>query len=80
MSVQTTEQNIEHILHQIFNDENISYDHSRFAGGLTNYNYFVEIHGDEYIVREPGVSTELMINRFAEHVNNDIASKLGIKL
>ena len=78
MSVQTTEQNIEHILHQIFNDENISYDHSRFAGGLTNYNYFVEIHGDEYIVREPGVSTELMINRFAEHVNNDIASKLGI--
>ncbi|MGP1441338.1 MAG: phosphotransferase [Anaerovoracaceae bacterium] len=72
------EQNIEQILHSIFDDESIVYDRSRFAGGLTNYNYFIEIRGNEYIVREPGVSTELIIDRHAEQTNNDLASKLDI--
>lgn len=78
MSLLNIEQNIEQILRDTFEDASIVYDRSRFAGGLTNYNYFIEINGKEYIVREPGVNTEFIIGRHFEQINNDLASKLGI--
>lgn len=65
-------------LRLIFNDDSIIFDKSRFAGGLTNYNYIMNIHGTEYVVRQPGGMTNQMIDRNIEKVNNSIASELGL--
>ncbi|MEY8000902.1 choline kinase family protein [Clostridium sp. Mt-5] len=65
-------------LRSIFNDNNIIFDKSRFAGGLTNYNYIMNINGTEYVIRQPGAMTNLMINRKKEKFNEKIAAKLGI--
>lgn len=65
-------------LRQIFKDENIVFDKSRFAGGLTNYNYIMNIKGVEYVIRQPGGMTEQIINRNIEMVNNNIASEFGV--
>ncbi|MCG8484098.1 MAG: choline kinase family protein [Clostridia bacterium] len=65
-------------LRLVFNDDSIIYDKSRFAGGLTNYNYIMNIKGTEYVVRQPGGMTNHMIDRKVEKVNNQIASELGL--
>jgi thiamine kinase-like enzyme len=65
-------------LRSIFNDDDLIYDKSRFAGGLTNYNYIMNIKGSEYIIRQPGGMTNQMIDRSVEKVNNRIASELGL--
>ncbi|QEK11481.1 phosphotransferase [Crassaminicella thermophila] len=65
-------------LRLVFNDDNIVFDRSRSAGGLTNYNYIMNIKGIEYVVRQPGGMTNLMIDRKNEKVNNTIASELGL--
>lgn len=65
-------------LNTVFEDNNIIFDKSRFAGGLTNYNYIMEIHGEEYVIRQPGGMTNLMIDRHVEMINSNIASQLGI--
>lgn len=62
----------------VFNDKNIIFDKSRFAGGLTNYNYIMDIHGTEYVIRQPGGMTNLMIDRKVEKINNNIALELGL--
>lgn len=62
----------------IFNDENIIFDKSRFAGGLTNYNYIMDINGTEYVIRLPGGMTNQMIDRNVEKTNNRIALNLGL--
>ena len=74
----TREQLVQSTLREVFHDPTILYDKSHFAGGLTNYNYIMGIHGKLYIIREPGVMTEQMLNRPAEQANNVIASELGI--
>jgi thiamine kinase-like enzyme len=65
-------------LRLIFNDDSIVFDKSRFAGGLTNYNYIMNIQGTEYVIRLPGGMTNEMIDRRIEKVNNSIASELGL--
>lgn len=65
-------------LRTVFNDESIIFDKSRFAGGLTNYNYIMDIGGTEYVIRQPGGMTNLMIDRCVEKVNNGIALELGL--
>lgn len=65
-------------LRLFFKDDNIIFDKSRFAGGLTNYNYIMNINGTEYVVREPGGMTDQMIDRKIEKINNHIASELGL--
>jgi len=65
-------------LRLVFNDNKIIFDKSRFAGGLTNYNYFMNIKGTEYVVRQPGGMTNEMIDRKIEKINNSIASELGL--
>ena len=74
----TREQLVQSTLREVFHDPTILYDKSHFAGGLTNYNYIMRIRGKLYIIREPGVMTEQMLNRPAEQANNVIASELGI--
>lgn len=69
---------IEKVLKNIYKDESLVFDKSRFAGGLTNYNYIMEIHGMEYVIRKPGIMTDLMIDRKIEKINNQIASEMGI--
>ena len=59
-------------------DESIVFDKSRFAGGLTNYNYIMTINGIEYVIRQPGGMTEQIIDRKMERVNNNIASEFGV--
>lgn len=66
------------ILQNLFADPSLIYDHSRYTGGMTNYNYITSIHGVSYVVREPGFKTEQIIDRAAEQRNNQIASDLGI--
>ena len=65
-------------LRLFFEDERIVFDKSRFAGGLTNYNYIMNIHGTEYVIRKPGNLTDQMIDRRIERVNNGIASEFGV--
>lgn len=65
-------------LRLIFNDETIIFDKSRFTGGLTNYNYIMNIKGTEYVIRQPGGMTNQMIDRKIEKVNNAIACELGL--
>lgn len=65
-------------LRLVFNDDSIIFDKSRFAGGLTNYNYIMNIQGTEYVIRQPGGMTNQMIDRKMEKINNHIASKLGL--
>src|SRR5690554_5406484 len=72
------EEIIQKKLRTIFNDDEIMFDKSRFAGGLTNYNYIMTIHGEEYVIRKPGGMTEQMIDRTVEKINNKITSQLGI--
>lgn len=69
---------VEKKLQEVFNDNQITFDKSRFAGGLTNHNYIMNIHGFEYVVRQPGCMTDQMIDRRIEKVNNEIASNLGL--
>ena len=72
------EELVQQKLRLVFKDDSIIFDKSRFAGGLTNYNYIMNIKGTEYVVRQPGGMTNLMIDRKIEMVNNSIASKLGL--
>ncbi|MBU3128276.1 phosphotransferase family protein [Clostridium tagluense] len=65
-------------LRLVFNDDSIIFDKSRFAGGLTNYNYFMNIKGTEYVVRQPGGMTNKMIDRKIEKINNLMASEFGL--
>lgn len=50
----------------------------RIGGGMTNTNFFVRVHGREYILRIPGACTEEMINRKNEQHNSALASAAGI--
>lgn len=50
----------------------------RPVGGMTNINYEVSIGNDRYIVRLPGLGTELFINRQEEKNNLQIGTELGI--
>ena len=65
-------------LRLVFHDDNIVFDKSRFTGGLTNYNYIMNIKGIEYVIRQPGGMTNQMIDREIEKVNNTIACELGL--
>ena len=69
---------IQEVLQSVFADPTLVYDRSQFAGGMTNYNYIMNIHGALYVIREPGFKTEQIIDRAAEQRNNQIASRLGI--
>ncbi|WP_407311427.1 phosphotransferase [Desulfosporosinus sp. SB140] len=72
------EELVQETLQHVFGDESIVFDKSRFAGGLTNYNYIMTIKGMEYVIRRPGGMTEQIIDRNIERVNNHIASEFGV--
>jgi len=72
------EELVQEKLRQVFHDESVVFDKSRFAGGLTNYNYIMDIKGTEYVIRQPGVMTEQMIDRRVERINNNIAAEFGV--
>lgn len=72
------EELIQKRLRQIFHDDSIVFDKSRFTGGLTNYNFIMNINGTEYVIRQPGGMTNQMIDRKIEKVNNTIACELGL--
>lgn len=72
------EELVQQTLRMVFQDNSLVFDKSRFAGGLTNYNYIMKIHGIEYVIREPGGMTDQMIDRRIEKGNNAIASELGL--
>ena len=72
------EELVQNKLRFVFNDDSIIFDKSRFAGGLTNYNYLMNIKGTEYVVRQPGGMTDQMIDRKIEKINNYMASEFGL--
>lgn len=72
------EELIQEKLRLVFNDDSIIFDKSRFAGGLTNYNYIMDIKGTEYVVRQPGGMTNIMIDRKIEKINNRMATEFGL--
>ena len=74
----TIEELVQETLRNTFDDEGIIFDKSRFAGGLTNYNYIMNIKGIDYVIRQPGGMTEQIIDRKIEMVNNCIASEFGV--
>lgn len=72
------EELVQEKLRHAFHDESMVFDKSRFAGGLTNYNYIMNIKGIDYVIRQPGGMTEQIIDRKIERVNNNIASEFGV--
>lgn len=74
----TIENLIQRSIRRVFNDDTLRFDKSRFAGGLTNYNYIMAIHGHDYVIRQPGGMTEKMINRYTELENGKRTTSLGI--
>lgn len=48
------------------------------AGGMTNKNYKLVVHGQAYIVRVAGNGTERFINRHSENTNSRIANVLDL--
>ena len=72
------EELVQEKLRQAFHNENLVFDKSRFAGGITNYNYIMDIAGVEYVIRQPGGMTEQIIDRKMERINNQIASEFGV--
>lgn len=72
------EEVVQEKLRHFFNDDSIVFDKTRFVGGLTNYNYVMQIKGKEYVIRQPGGMTNRMIDRRLEKTNNHIASQLGL--
>ena len=51
----------------------------RLSGGLTNTNYKVEVEGQPFFIRVPGVSTELLaIDRNNEYFNSKAAAEAGV--
>ena len=72
------EQLVQEKLRLVFNDKSIIFDKSRFAGGLTNYNYIMNIKGTDYVIRQPGGMTEQIIDRKIEMANNNIAAEFGV--
>ncbi|WP_427813964.1 phosphotransferase [Enterococcus sp. 22-H-5-01] len=69
---------ITQILRSFFKDETLEFDRSCFVGGLTNYNYAVKIHGEKYVIRQPGPFTDIMIDRKIEEFNTSIVAALPI--
>jgi Predicted choline kinase involved in LPS biosynthesis len=72
------EELVQQKLRLVFNDNSLIFDKSRFAGGLTNYNYIMNIRGIDYVIRQPGGMTEQIIDRKAERINSTIASEFGV--
>lgn len=72
------EKQISEALKKVFNDPHLEFDKSHFAGGLTNYNYIMEIQGKTYVVRKPGALTDQIIDRGIEKKNNATACDLGM--
>ncbi|AET70800.1 putative choline kinase involved in LPS biosynthesis [Desulfosporosinus orientis DSM 765] len=72
------EELVQEKLRQAFRDESIVFDKSRFAGGLTNYNYIMNINGVDYVIRQPGGMTDQIIDRKIERINNLLASEFGV--
>ena len=72
------EELVQEKLRHVFQDDSIVFDKSRFTGGITNYNYIMNIQGFEYVIRQPGGMTEQIIDRKIEGVNNNIASEFGV--
>ncbi|MBP2098238.1 phosphotransferase [Enterococcus rivorum] len=69
---------IDEKLQEFFNDPTLHFDRSLFTGGLTNYNYLMHIHGHDYVIREPGILTEIMIDRQIEQQNTALISTLNV--
>lgn len=72
------EQLVQQTLQRVFKDNNLIFDRTCFAGGLTNYNYIMNIQGVDYVIRQPGGMTEEIIDRKIERLNNNIASEFGV--
>ncbi|MBU4438668.1 MAG: phosphotransferase [Firmicutes bacterium] len=72
------EELVQEKLRHAFLDESMVFDKSRFAGGLTNYNYIMNVKGIEYVIRQPGGLTEQIIDRKMERVNNTIVAEFGV--
>ncbi|MEH7333366.1 NTP transferase domain-containing protein [Neobacillus drentensis] len=48
-------------------------------GGMTNKNFKITLTNQkDYVLRIPGVGTEAMINRFAEKINSNLVSEIGL--
>lgn len=73
-----TQQQVQSILRKFFKDRRLDYNRDHFAGGLTNYNYICEEKGDLFVVREPGVQTDKMIDRHIELLNTEKIRPLGV--
>ena len=69
---------IEQVIEKIedWKDKKISYKY--LPGGLTNKNYKLNVDGNSYVVRIPGKSTDIFIDREVELHNTISASDIGV--
>lgn len=47
-------------------------------GGLTNFNYKVDLPGESFVVRYPGNGTEGLINRYEEYLSTKLTNEISI--
>jgi thiamine kinase-like enzyme len=70
---------IEQVLERISLWKGLDTSVSELHGGLTNQNFLVEAEGGRYVVRIPGVATELLaVDRENERLNATAASTTGV--
>jgi len=70
---------IEEVVEKIPDWKNKQVSITPLSGGLTNFNFKVEVDGTPYFVRVPGASTELLaVNRDNEYHNSKAAFEAGV--
>jgi aminoglycoside phosphotransferase (APT) family kinase protein len=70
---------IEEVVGRVFLWRGASVTVSPLSGGLTNENYLVEADGERYVLRIPGLSTELLaVDRANEIHNTKAAASTGV--
>ncbi|MCF8053309.1 MAG: phosphotransferase [Desulfobacterales bacterium] len=60
----------------IWNKDDVRYE--ELSGGLTNNNYTVKANGKKYVLRIPGIGSEVMIDRDLELSSSKAAAEAGV--
>lgn len=78
MSTIYTKEALQRYLKEIFPEEDLSLISPKRIGGMSNFNYKVEINGRSYVLRIPGHGSSGMVERKIELYNSALACDLGI--
>ena len=65
-------------LSNIFHDDDVTKAQITQIGGMSNKNFRIDLNGQRYVLRVPGIGSEGMVDRHFEEFNSIEGSKIGI--